>query len=153
MPEPDPVDARSTYPPTQSAKRHRHQLFQLLAPQDVGTASAALAACGVILGAGIAMLGFCGGILVLLDPSAAGDAAPASLAARWLRSAWIVVAFGLAGVTAFYLLRMASTLLAERVERDSDRIRQLQTSLDRAVQLMERIARALEERSGSRCCA
>ena len=60
--------------------------------------------------------------------------------------AWIVVAFGLAGATAFYLLRMASALLSERVKRDWDRTRQLASSLDRAVQLMERIVRALEER-------
>lgn len=149
MPEPNAVDATSTFQPAQSALRHRHQLLQFLAPHDVRTASAAFAACGVFLGAGIAILGFFGGILVLLDPNAAGDASPPFLAVRWLLSAWIIGAFGLAGAAAFYLLRLASTFLAERVERDSDRTRQLQTSLDQAVELMERIARALEERAAT----
>jgi hypothetical protein len=62
---------------------------------------------------------------------------------------WLVLAFGIAGAVAFIALRFSSIFLRQLLESNSKRTRQLEDRLDLMSGLLERIARALEQRAES----
>jgi hypothetical protein len=105
-----------------------------------------LATLGVSIGAGLTILGLLAGILVLVAPGPTGVDPQPGLTARWLRAAWIVMAFTFAGWAGYRLLRLLQALLADLFEQDSRRSRQFENGLVQATGLLDRIATNLEER-------
>ena len=103
----------------------------------------------VVLGGGLAFLGFLAVVLVFLDPATFGDLSRGALAFRCIRALWLLLAFALVGSAAYFAVRSLSSLRRELFERESRRIRRIDDRLDSAIGLLDRIARALEQRVDS----
>ncbi len=115
------------------------------------TGPESLAALGVSIGVGLLVLGLAAAVLAWLDPvsSAPAPRAAAPLS-QVLRAGWLVLVFSFAGWGCFALLRLLAGLLRDRLERDSRRLRELETSLDQVVGLLERIAEGMDRGTTSR---
>jgi hypothetical protein len=106
-----------------------------------------LAGLSVGIGWGLTILGLFAAILAWLEPlPSANGATLASQLGRGARAGWLVLAFAFAGWAFFSLLRLTARLLQQRLECDARRSRELETELNRAVRLLERIAEAIERR-------
>ena len=146
----EPVADQSIPPgePTSPGERFRESALPsggsgfLIGPGPLG-------AWGFFLAVGFACLGLIAGAVVLLESHGAGESPAAANVIRWLRAAWVVFAFILAGSAAFYFHRLAATLLAEVLERDRRRTRQIDRALEQLATLSESIAAVLDERGRS----
>ncbi len=105
----------------------------------------ALATLGVSIGLGLLMLGLAAAIMAWLEPVSSGPAqTDAAQLGRALRAGWLVLAFAFAGWASFSLLRLLVSVLEDRLERDSRRLRDLETALNQAVRVLERIAEGID---------
>jgi hypothetical protein len=122
------------------------QAPQEAAAQFLGSGARSLAALSLTLGWGLTILGVIAAILALLDPLPSPASTLVAHVGRGVRAAWLILAFGLAGWAAACLLRMMSSLVVERLERDSRRSAELGAALNQAVRVLERIAAGVEQR-------
>ncbi len=153
MTEPLPVRERPndfTVPVEPGPANDGAQLARPPGLPETGHVSRSFASLGLCVRWGLAILGVIAGILTFLEPSVPGETAHGELAGRWLRLAWLVLAFGLAGWGAAAVLRLVSLAMQALTDWDSRRSNELAAQLDRVNSLLRRLIEVLEQREESR---